>query len=530
MLDLLIKNGEIYDGKGNDGFKGNLGIKDGIIAYIGMEELEAERVLDAKGYVVSPGFVDIHSHSDNTFIYDEGCESKILQGVTSELTGQCGHTIFPYMEEYEEEFQKFVGDSIFVDKHSLASHSLEEFLRKLEEKKIKYTTNQIPLIGHGSLRVGCMGIEGKDATESELQCMERLLEEEMKSGAWGLSLGLGYAPGIFATQEELNRMGAVVHKYDGLITSHMRNQGEDIFNALEEMYKINEATGCKVHIAHLKIGGKKQWGRGEELYNHIKNAKEMGVQVTADMYPYTHSASGLTNILPKKSLAHGIGEAAKMIARPKGAYMIEYMDEHLQTKRDGEGVYIVTTHGRFPEAEDKNLWELSQLWNVSMAEAAAKVLIETDGVTAGIFESMAEEDVLYLLSKEDIAIGSDGSSIPIEACRNEGKPHPRNFGTFPRFFKLVREHNLCDLKTAIHRTTGLSANIIGLMDRGVIEEGKAADITVFDYDKIADHSTYKNPFAKSTGIEHVIVNGVLALENGEIVQTGMGKMILKKVE
>lgn len=530
MLDIIIKNGIIYDGKKNDGYLGNVGIKDSLIVYLGSEVPEANTILEASGNIISPGFIDIHSHSDSTFIYDEGCESKILQGVTSELTGQCGSTMFPFIDEMEEEFQRYIGDSIMVDRHGFASHSLGEFIHKVENQNLKYTTNQIPLVGHGALRTGCMGIEGVAASESQLQCMERLLDEDMQTGAWGLSLGLGYAPGIFANQEELNRMGAVVAKYDGIITSHMRNQGSDIFNSLDEMYRINEATGCRVHIAHLKMGGKARWGRAHEVYEHIENAISMGVNVTKDMYPYTHSASGITNILPKSSLVNGVNEAAKMLESAHGHEMVEYMARSLQTRSDGEGVYIVSTHGKFPEADDKNLWELSQLWNISMAESAARVIIETEGTASGIFESMSEEDVLFLLSKEDIAIGSDGSSIPIDPCKNEGKPHPRNFGTFPRFFRLVRENKLCDLKTAIHRTTGLSAEIIGLEDRGTIEVGKVADIVVFDNEIIADHATYKNPFQPSAGIIHVVVNGDVAVENGELVKTGMGKMVLKKVK
>lgn len=527
MLDLLIINGRIFDGNGNEEFLGNLGIKGKLIEYIGKDFPEAKRTIDAGGLVVCPGFVDIHSHSDQSFICNENSESKILQGVTSELTGQCGNTMFPFTEKSQDDFMTYVGTDAFYDKVRYASKSLGDFLNKLEEDEIKLTTNQMLLVGHGALRTGVMGIEGRDATDEELEEMAYKLNEDMKTGAWGLSLGLGYAPGIFATQKELNRLGAVVAKYDGIITSHMRNQAEKSLESMDEMFNIYEETGCKVHIAHLKMGGKENWGNAFKLYEYLEHAAARGVKVTMDMYPYTHSATGISNILPKWFLKEGIERAAEDLKGSIREEIRDFLDQRFVSKRDGEGVYIVSTHGRYSEADGMNIWQLSQKWGVSMSEAAIRVIIETCGHASGIFETACEEDLLYLLAKDDISIGSDGSAYQFDPRKNEGKPHPRNFATFPRFFRLAREHELCDLKTAIYRTTGLSAKTIGLKDRGILEVGKVADITIFDSEKIMDFATYENPFIPSKGIEYVIVNGELAVEEGKLIKIGMGEILLK---
>lgn len=528
ILDLLITNGRVYDGKNNEEFFGNIGVKGKIIEYIGKDFPESKETICANNLVVSPGFVDIHSHTDQTFICNSSSESKILQGVTSELTGQCGNTLFPFLDKTKNEFMEYIGSDKFYDKQSYASRNLEEFLDKIQVNNIKFTTNQMLLVGHGALRTGVMGIEGREASFGELEKMSQKLDMDMKAGAWGMSLGLGYAPGAFATQRELNKLGQVIEKYDGLITSHMRNQAEKIYESLDEMFEIHESSGCRIHIAHLKMGGKKNWGTANKLYSYIEEATNRGIKVTKDMYPYTHSASGITNILPKWSLKEGIEKASELLIGRTRKEIIDFLDKRFVSQRDGEGVYIVSTHGRFPEIDGKNVWQLSQDWNVSMAEAAARIIIETKGHASGIFESMSEEDVLFLLSKDDISIGSDGSTYKLDPKKNEGKPHPRNFATFPRFFRLVREHNLCDLKTAIYRTTGLSAKTIGLKDRGVLEKGKVADITIFNFDQISDYATYENPFLPSKGIEHVIVNGKIAVNEGKIVNTGMGEIILKE--
>ena len=293
------------------------------------------------------------------------------------------------------------------------------------------------------------------------------------------------------------------------------------------MYEIHRKTGARIHIAHLKMSGKKQWGRTDELVRNIREARQSGIPVTADMYPYRAASSGITNVFPKWTLEGGVEKAAERLLSSDRGKIIAYLAENYQTKADGEGLRIVTTYGRYPAADGRNIYQLSRELNLSMADTIAKVTMETHGHASCIMFAMAEADVMDLLGR-DIAIGSDGSGIPLEPDKNKGKPHPRNYGTFPRFLRLAREKNLCPLETAVFRMTKKSADIVGLKDRGVLRPGLAADITVFDPARIADRATYENPFQRCDGIEHVIVNGKPAVYAGDQTDNRPGKFLLKR--
>lgn len=358
--------------------------------------------------------------------------------------------------------------------------------------------------------------------------MQQLLDRDMQAGAWGLSLGLGYTPGVSSDQQELNALGAVVAKYSGIVTSHMRDQGANTPTSLEEMYEINRQTGAHVHIAHFKASGKANWGRAPEFVQHVADARANGVNVTVDVYPYTAASSGITNSFPKWAIRGGQKQA---IARLQGAerqQIIDYLNEHFQTKADGDGLYMVTTGGRYPIAEGKTVWELSQELGLSMAETIAKVTLETGAHCTCISFAMSEADVDYMLGQNNYAIGSDGRALPLSAAENAGKPHPRNYGTFPRFLRLAREKGLCSLEIAVSRMTKLSADILGLADRGVLAAGKVADITVFDPVNVTDTATYADPFQKPIGIKHVFMSGQPALLDGRQTERRLGQFILRK--
>jgi len=308
--------------------------------------------------------------------------------------------------------------------------------------------------------------------------------------------------------------------------SHMRNQADQIYDSLEEMFEINRKTGCRINISHLKFGGKKNFGHANELWQYIVDAQKKGIKVTADMYPYEASSSGITNIWPKWALKGGIPAAVGLLETEKSEEIMNFLRDQLQSEKDGHGIFIVSTRGKAPYADGKDIYEISQELGIPMAETVAKIAAETEGNCQCVFFSMDIRDVHYLLA-QDVSIGSDGSAYPLDPKKNEGRHHPRNYGTFPCFLRLARELNLCDLQTAIYRITKKSADIIGITDRGVIEEGKAADITIFDGETIADQATYKNPFMGAKGLHHVIVNGVLAIENGEQTAARPGKFLRK---
>ena len=526
MLDLILKNAVVYDGTGAPPFHGNIGIAQGKIAVLSQQPIaeEAKEIVDLGGLAAAPGFIDFHSHSDTTFLPDSRCQSKLFQGITSEVTGQCGYTVYPCKPEKLELMKEFSSVSSKWD--SYVSTSMAQFIEKAKSENRQMATNQLPMVGHGALRAGVMGFEGRKATAEELADMAALLDKEMADGAWGMTLGLGYAPGVFADQEELNAMGEVIAKYDGIIASHMRNQGAEIIAALEEMYEINRKTGAKVHISHLKSSGKEQWGWAPKIWEYIKQAQKNGIAVTADMYPYTAAATGITNILPKWTLEGGVAAAAARLASDQRGQILAELDHRFAEKEDGEAIYVVTTYGLCPEADGKNIYEMSQIWNCTMSEAAARLMVETKGSADCIFFCMSEEDVLYFL-RQEVTIGTDGCGMPLSKEENEGRPHPRHFATFPRFFRLVREEKLCTLEHAVYRATGLPAQIIGLQDRGLLKEGMVADITVFDPDTIADKATYENPFQKAEGIEYVLLAGEFAIHNGEQTEKRLGQFLLK---
>jgi len=530
MLDYIFKNGCVVDGTGKAPFIGDVGVKGGVIAKIGAGLTdEAKEVIDITGLVIAPGFIDIHSHSDTAFLKDGRCQSKIYQGVTTELAGQCGSTIYPCPADKMDNIKAYA-KHIEFDSDFYASASFKEFMEKCEKTGKYMSTNLISLIGHGALRVGIVGQEPRMMTKEELREMAVLLDEDMKAGAWGVSLGLGYTPGINANQEELNTLGEVVNKYDGIITSHMREQGTHSLESLEEMYEINRATGAKVHIAHLKASGKAAWGLVHDIYKSIKAAQADGVKVTADMYPFNAASSGITNSLPKWAIEGGTHMAAQALKEDNetGKRIMEYLEKNFKEQDDGERLLVVATFGKCPDADGKNIWQTSRIWDMSMADIIKKIIIDTNSHATCISFAMNDDDVAFLLSKEDMVIGSDGSGMPLNPAENIGNPHPRNFSTFPRFLRLMKEGRVCPLEVAIARITGKSADILGLQDRGKLQEGLVADITVFDHETISDQNDFSNPFVKCTGIEHVMMAGEFALKNKEQTDNRLGKFLLKK--
>lgn len=526
MYQLLIKNATIIDGTGAPAFMGDLAVEDGVIVRIAPKiEGDAKLVVDGTGLATAPGFIDIHSHSDTQFLHDNRGQSRIYQGVTSELAGQCGSTIYPCPPEHMERIREYAGKS----DAEYASASFAEFLEKVKRDHKDMGTNLIPLIGHGAIRCGVMGYENRKATADELKQMQALLDADMKTGAWGLSLGLGYTPGVSSDQEELCALGEIVAKYRGIVTSHMRYQNLRTPEALEEMYEINRRTGAHVHIAHFKASGRAAWGKAAEFAENVHAAQKDGVRVTVDVYPYTAASSGITNSFPKWSIQGGTQTAVNILKDPtQRQKLMDELEKSFKDQADGEALYVVTTGGRCPEAEGKTIWQISQELEISMAEAAAKVCVDTNAHATCISFAMCEEDVDVMLAQDDFCIGSDGVSYSLSPEDNAGKPHPRNFGTFPRFLRLARERKLCSLETAVRRMTGQSAEYIGLKDRGVLKEGMVADITMFDPKTVSDMATYENPFQKPVGIHHVFMNGEAALLHGVQTEKRLGQFILRK--
>lgn len=526
MYDILLKNGLVFDGTGTKGYRADVAVENGKIAAIA-EHIDAglaAETVDVAGLIVAPGFIDIHSHSDVCFINDERCEAKLYQGVTSELSGQCGGSVFPCLPENKEKLSG-IGKT---KKGSVLACSLEEFVRGVEARGERMSTNQLPLVGHGTLRAGVIGYEDRKATAEELMTMRRLLAADMATGAWGMSLGLGYTPGLSADQSELCELGLEVAPYDGIITSHMRNQGEGTPASVEEMCAINRYSGARVHIAHYKASGEACHGRAPEWVDLVHRARANGVSITADLYPYTAASSGITNSFPKWSIKGGKKHVLEILDGEERDRLIGELEEKFSTAEKAEKLLVVHTNGVFPDADGKTLEQISRAWGMSRVDALVRLTVGTKTRAKCVSFSMSEKDVDYMLAQNDFSIGSDGSCYSFDPALNKGKPHPRSFGTFPRFLRLAREKGFCTPEIAVRRISGQSADYIGIKDRGYIKTGLVADIAVFDWDRVTDKATYENPFQKPEGIVHVLMDGKFALRNGVQTEQRLGKILLKR--
>ena len=526
MYDLLLKNGTVYDGTGTKGFKADVAVQDGKIAAVAasIDPALAAQTVDVTGLIVAPGFVDIHSHSDICFINDDRCEAKLYQGVTSELSGQCGSSVFPCLPERKDKFFG-LGET---KKGNVTSCSLADFLKGVEERGDRMSTNLLPLVGHGTLRAGVIGYEDRKLTHEELMTMRKLLADDMKTGAWGMSLGLGYTPGVSADQDELCQLGLEIEPYDGIITSHLRDQGAGTPKSLEEMFAINRYSGAHVHIAHYKCNSANSLGRSAEWVDLVHNARANGVNVTADLYPYTASSSGITNSFPKWAIKGGKKHVLEVVEGPEYEKLMEELRAKFSTAEQAESLLVVYTNGVYPEMDGKTLEQISKEWKMDRAETLVKLTIDTGTNSNCISFCMSDEDADYMMAQNDFCIGSDGYCLPYDPALNHGRPHPRSFGTFPRFLRLAREKGFCTPEVAVRRITGQSADYIGIKDRGYIKTGLVADITVFDWNNVTDKATYVDPFQKPEGIVHVIMDGKFAIKDGVQTEERLGKILLKK--
>ena len=517
MEDIIIRGGTVVDGTGRKGYRADVAVRDGRISAIGdLNGVKAAKELDAAGYVVAPGFIDAHSHSDTSFLRDSSSASKLYQGITTEVSGQCGSSPFPALDER-------------ADSERWECRSFDEFVRKFEEGEHEMAVNQAILVGHGSLREGVIGCEDRAATAEEMERMKALLRRDLEAGAWGMSLGLEYAPGFFAEQEELSELGKVVQEFDGLIPCHMRSEGLKIDEALEELLNVGRASGAHVHVSHLKLDNYRVHGRAGEVWEKIGRARREGVNVTADVYPFTASCTSLTIRCPKWSQEGGSEAVVSNLMGPRRQEVVEGIRAHYFNAERAETCLFNDDAGLWPEIVGKTLRYVAEeyLHTADYAEAAAEVLIRTKGRAGGIFFVMSEEDMLYFLGK-DVGIGSDGWALSGDPEKVSGRPHPRSYAAVSEFFRLAREKKLCSLEEAVRRVTSKAADMIGLKDRGRLQEGLAADLTVFDPERIGPRATYLEPVRLSEGVKHILVNGGIAMEDGRQTEYRGGRFLRKR--
>ena len=523
MFDLVIKNGLIVDGTGRPGFRADVGIIGDRIATVGELDAPARRVLEAEGCAVTPGFIDVHSHTDELVIANPTCESKVTQGVTTEVSGNCGDSAAPRggHQNLEESASWLADYGIELDWTSMS-----EFLHKLDQvpKSINFAT----LVGHGIVRSAAVGYEDRKPTDSELDQMRRLVDQSMEAGAFGLSTGLIYPPSCYARTEELIELCRVVARHGGIYATHMRNEGHALLEAVDEAIRIGREGGVGVQISHHKACGKKSWGKVKDSLAAIDEARSQGMDVWADQYPYIATATGLGTVLPK--WAHDGGTSA-LLARLSDPEDRRKLREQLLTDTScgwigdfGGWDSIVVTAVRQEKnrhCEGMSITEIAKAAEKHPADIVMDLVLEERGSVGMMHFVINEEDVATVMKHPAVIIGSDATARSTTGPLSRGKTHPRSYGTFARVFgKYVREDGILSLEEAVAKMTGRTASRLSLPHRGILAEGYYADVAVFDPETIADRATFADPHRTASGIRYVLVNGSVVIDEGHLVELG----------
>ena len=529
MYDLVLTGGTIIDGTRAAAYQADVCIKDGKIADIVAKfSGESKQVLDVTGKIVAPGFIDIHSHSDACPLVSYEPESKLYQGVTSEVTGNCGISILPSTPETNASIEGYFFNQLELPVGDLSLKGMHTVLDYAERVRAKGTSiNYAQLVGHGTLRGAVMGFVNRDPNPEEMELLKSTLERELQNGAFGMSLGLIYPPSAFSQSWELVELAKVLKKYDAMLTVHMRNEGPRIFQAVEEMIEMTRQSGVHLHISHLKLMGKPQWGRSQELLDKIEAARQEGMYITCDQYPFTATSTSMTALMPHWAHDGGIPALIERVKNPSEELKAAAGQE-MDNRGGPAAVLVSSTHGFHPEWEGKTVADLAQELNMDPVDVVIHVLANCEASVACIYFSINEDDMLRIMKDMRISIGSDGYGFSYNKEITNTSPHPRSFATFPGFLRINREKKLMSLEDALFKITGLPAQTMGVSDRGVIKTGAVADITVFDAENIRDTATFMDSVRKPEGIEYVIVAGEIALQDGKSTGSLTGGVLLKK--
>jgi len=525
MDDLVIRGGEVLDGTGAPPVRADVAIRDGrIVAVAADHAAAARRTLDARGLVVAPGFIDIKTHSDFTLPYATGAESKVFQGVTTEVIGHCGLSVAPALPGRARLLQDYLAG--FAPWIEVAETSFAAYMDRFPPTAV----NVIMQVGHNTLRAMTVGLDDRAPTAAEQDAMRRLLDEGLAAGAIGLSSGLFTAPGSFARPEELHDLLAVVRRHRGTYATHVRDEADGVFAAVREAIAAAEASGVHVQIVHLKLSGVDNWGRAGALLAEIEEARARGVPVDCDAYPYTFAANPLRNLLPlwvqEGGLAAMLGRLGDPAARARIAGEIEARGlTSFGRVPSWDAVSLSTSRTRSRDA-GRSLGELARAAGVAPIDLVHELLAADEGATFVAVSSIDEADVRALLRSPAVLVGSDGRSVARDSVAGQGKPHPRFYGTFPRVLgHYARDLGLLSLPDAVFKMTGGPARVLGLADRGLLREGYRADVTVFDSATIVDRSTFEEPHQYAAGLAATIVNGVVVVEGGAHTGARPGRVL-----
>jgi len=518
MLDILIKNGVVVDGTGKSAFKADVGIAAGRIAVVADDiEQEAKRIIEAQGLHLAPGFIDAHTHSDLTLLVNPRAESKIRQGVTTEVIGNCGGSPAPLLGAAVEEARtqaKILGLDV-------TWATMAEYLERLRNPGA--AVNVVPLVGHNTVRGAVLGFDDIQPTPEQQAEMERLVAQAMEQGARGLSTGLFYPPGFYARTEEVIGLARVAARRGGIYATHVRSETDRLFEALAEAIEIGKLAEIRVQISHVKLEGYRNWEGADRLLAMLEDACSRGVRVVCDQYPYTAGVSWLAYILPYWAQAGGARAVAERLCDPEVRARLRKDWEENRAEwenrggmRDWTDLLITDCGGPRPDVQGKNIAEIAADEGKDPLEAALDLIVVSEGQVECVCFGQLEDNVRLLMRHPLVVVGSDGDVLAPYGVLARGKPHPRYYGTFPRVLgRYVREEKVLSLEEAVKKMTSVTAERFGLSDRGVIREGAWADLVLFDAQTVADRATYTDPHQYPEGIPYVVVNGVVVIDQCE---------------
>ena len=518
-FDLLIKGGTVYDGAGGEGRAADVTVRGDRITGIGdFHNASAKNVIDARGLAIAPGFINMLSWSNESLIQDGRSQSEIRQGVTTEIMGE-GESMGPVNDRVRQYMLKQQSDI----KYDIKWNTLAEYLQYLERRGV--SCNVASFIGATTIRENVIGFEDKQPTTQQLDEMRELVRKEMEAGALGIGTSLIYPPAFYAKTEELIELCKVAARYQGKYISHIRSEGNQLLPALEELIRISREAGLPAEVYHIKAAGKKNWPLLDQMIARIEAARKEGLKITADMYAYTASGTGLDACLPPWTQDGGY---TALFTRLRDKATREKIAAEVRTDSDAwENIYLsvgspdkILLAGfkseQLKPLTGKSLAEVAKARGKDPVETIMDLLVEDESRISAIYFEMAEENVRKELTKPWISFGSDEASQAPEGVFLKSNPHPRAYGNFARVLgKYVREEKLISLSDAVRRLSGLPATNLGLDRRGFIKEGMFADLVVFDPATIADRATFVQPHQYAAGVKHVFVNGQQVLKDGE---------------
>jgi len=526
-FDLIIRGGFILDGSGGEPFEADIGISGNYIKEIGqILSVRGESVIEAKDLVVCPGFIDAHDHTDIGLLVNPKAESSIRQGITTLVSGNCGSSPFPVAEEIFEETKENLKELFQLD---LTWRDINGFFSRIEEKGM--ALNYSTLVGQGAIRGAAMGFNDRPPSQEELEKMKRMVAENIEYGAVGLSTGLEYSPGSYAKADEIIELCRVTAQNGGVYATHMRDEGDELLESLDETIDVARKTGVSLQISHYKIAYPRNWHKVDAALAKIEEAKKDGISIFCDRYPYIAGSTGLSFYFP---LWVKQGTTDEFLAKLKDPALESRLRAHLAEQEEKLGSWDKVVISSVVSEKNKTFEGKSVLAGAKETrknpyDFMKDLLIEEKSRVGMVIFMMKEENLKRILAHPLVGVGTDGSAVAPYGLLHRGKPHPRHYGTFPRVLgKYVREEKIVPMPEMMRKMTSIPAQKFGLTKRGTLKSGYFADIVIFDPDKVIDKATWTDPHQYPEGIEYVLVNGRVVIKEAEHTGDLPGQVLRKE--